>query len=73
MLLGKCILVFHKIVIVMKCFSLKLKDSDRLKLCELLGKQHGIISNKTCILKFTLLYSMQCGATQELICYAFYR
>jgi len=32
-LLGKWILMFHKIVIVLKCLSLKLKDSGHSKLC----------------------------------------
>ena len=73
MLLDEWILVFQKIILVLKCLSLKLKDIDRLKLCELLGQQHSIVSDKTCVLKFSLLYSTQCSGAQELICYAFCR
>ena len=67
MLLGKWILVFHKIVIVLKYLNLMLKDSDGLKLCELLGQQR-IMSNKTCIFKFTLLCAVQWDTGVNMLC-----
>jgi len=57
-LLGKCILVFQEIAIVLKCLSLKLKDSDLLKLCELLGKlsrASAARSNSRCYVELSFL------------------
>ena len=51
------------------CHSFEVLESEVegcSKLSELLGQQHSIISDKTCIFKFTLLYSVQCCVTQEL-------